>query len=113
MINVGIILGRVGKKETKPLRNGGELTVLSIATTKNIKDISGKSTEVTTWHNVQCFSKLSEIATKYIRIGDLVYVQGEIQNKKIEEGFSAGQYSYSIHANEVRFIPTGNKEDKE
>lgn len=113
MINSAMLLGRVGKKNTRILKNGGEVTVISVATTKKYRDRSGENQELTTWHNVNCFSKLSEIATKYVNVGDIVFVQGEIQNKKIEQGEKAGQYMYSIHANEIKFIPSGNKTVKE
>ena len=109
MINVAMLLGRVGKKMNKPLKNGTEITVLSVATNRKYKDSKGMHVEQTTWHNVSCFSKLAEIANKYVAVGDLVFVQGEIQNKKVESGDRAGQYMYSIHANEIKFIPKGNK----
>lgn len=113
MINYAMILGRVGKKDNKKMKNGIELTVLSIATSKKYKDSSGENKETTTWHIVSCFSKLAEIANKYVNVSDLVFVQGEIQNKKIETGERAGQYAYSIHANELRFIPTGKNGDSQ
>lgn len=111
MINQAILLGRVGKKGNKALRNGGEMTTLSIATSKKWKDQSGTMQEQTTWHNVSCFSKLAEVANKYVHVGDLVFIQGDIQHKKIESGDRAGQYAYSIHANEIKFIPSGKKSD--
>lgn len=107
MINMAMLLGRVGKKDTKVLKNGGDMTILSIATNKNYKDSMGIKQEQTTWHNVQCFSKLAEIASKYIHVGDLIFVQGEIQNRRIENGEKAGQFVYSLHANDIKFIPRG------
>lgn len=113
MKNIAMLLGRVGKKETKQLKNGGDVTVLSVATSRKYKDSSGQTQEQTTWHNVSCFSKLSEIASKYVQVGDVVFIQGEIQNKKIESGERAGQYVYSVHANDIQFIPTGKKQKNE
>lgn len=109
MINMAMLLGRVGKKDTKTLKNGGEMTMMSIATSRKYKDSSGTYQEQTTWHNVSCFNKLAEIAAKYVQVGDLVFIQGEIQNKKVETGERAGQYLYSLHANDIKFIPKGNK----
>lgn len=111
MINQAILLGRVGKKDNKTLRNGGEMTILSIATSRKYKDSSGAQQEQTMWHNVSCFSKLAEVANKYVHVGDLVFIQGEIQHKKIESGDRVGQYAYSVHANEIKFIPTAKKSD--
>lgn len=113
MINEAILVGHVGKKETKKLKNGGDLTVISIATSNKFKDSSGEKQIRTTWHNVNCFSKLGEIAAKYVHVGDLIYIRGEILNKKIETGERAGQYMYSVTAQDIRFLPGGKKKDSE
>lgn len=105
MINEAILIGNVGKKETKTLNNGGEITVISIATTTKYKDSSGTKQVRITWHNVNCFSKLSDIANKYVHVGDIIYIRGEINNKKIEQGERAGQYIYSVTAQDIRFLP--------
>jgi len=111
MISIAIIQGYVGKKDTKTLSNGNDVTVLSIATSKKFKDAQGNPKEQTTWHNVSCFAKLCDIASKYVQVGDLVFVRGEIQNKKIEKGEKEGQYIYSLHANELHFVKKRNKEN--
>jgi single-strand DNA-binding protein len=113
MINEAILVGHVGRKESKTLSNGGEITVISIATTTKYKDSSGEKQVRTTWHNVNCFSKLSEIATKYVHVGDIVYIRGEINNKKIEQGERAGQYIYSVTAQDIKFLPGGKKQASE
>jgi single-strand DNA-binding protein len=109
MINTATLIGRVDKKEHKTLKNGGEITVLFVVTNKNYKDPTGKIQELATWHIVNCFHKVSEIANKYIKIGDLVYVRGEIQNKRTDKAGHESQYTYSITADTVKFIPTDNK----
>lgn len=105
MINEAILVGNVGKKDTKTLKNGTDITVLSIATTTKYMDSSGEKQTRTTWHNVNCFSKLSDIASKYVNVGDLIYIRGEINNKKVEAGERAGQYMYSVTAQDLRFFP--------
>lgn len=105
MYNCAHLLGRVGKKDVKAIKNGGNLTVLSLATTDRFKDSTGQPVEITTWHHISCFSKLGEVVNQYVQVGDIIFVQGKIQNKKIEQGNRAGQFFYSIHANDVKFIP--------
>ena len=112
MLGKATLIGRVGNKDSKILKNGGEITTLSLATNKRFTDSQGNKQEQTTWHNVNCFGKLSEIAAKYVQVGSLVYVEGDIQNKKIESGERAGQYMYSIHANEIKFMPSSSKKDE-
>lgn len=113
MINEAILVGHVGKKETKTLNNGGEITVISLATSTKYKDSSGEKQVRTTWHNINCFSKLAEIAAKYVHVGDQIYIRGEINNKKIETGERAGQYIYSVTAQDIRFIQSAKKKDTE
>ena len=113
MINEAILVGHVGKKDTKTLNNGGEITVISLATTTKYKDSSGEKQVRTTWHNINCFSKLAEVAAKYVHVGDTIYVRGEINNKKIEQGERAGQYIYSVTAQDIRFMQSAKKKDTE
>jgi single-strand DNA-binding protein len=109
MINEAILVGHVGRKETKPLKSGGEMTIISIATSYKYKDSSGQKQSRTTWHNVDCFNKLSDIAIKYINVGDTLYVRGMINNRKIEQGDRAGQFMYSVTAQDLKFLPNGKK----
>ena len=113
MINEAILVGHVGKKDSKTLSNGGEITVIALATSTKYKDSSGEKQVRTTWHNINCFSKLAEIAAKYVHVGDTIYVRGEINNKKIEQGERAGQYIYSVTAQDIKFLPSGKKKDAE
>lgn len=109
MINEAILVGHVGKKDTKTLKNGTEFTMLSVATTTRYVDSKGEKQQRTTWHNINCFNKLAEIAAKYVHVGNLIYVRGEINNKKIEDGERAGQYIYSVTAQDIKFLPSGEK----
>lgn len=113
MINEAILVGHVGKKDTKTLNNGGEITVISLATSTKYKDSSGEKQVRTTWHNINCFSKLAEIAAKYVHVGDQIYVRGEINNKKIETGERAGQYIYSVTAQDIKFMQSAKKKEPE
>ena len=113
MINEAILVGRVGKKDTKTMKNGSEITVLSLATTSKHKDASGEKQEFTTWHHINCFSKLAEIASKYVHVGDVVYIRGTIYNRKIETGERAGQHIYSVTAQDIKFLPGGTSRSSE
>lgn len=108
MINKATILGRIGKKDFKPTKNGSFVCLLSIATNRNYIDSSGQKREITTWHNVNLFNKLAEVANKYANVGDLIYVEGEIVNKKIEEN-GQSRVIHSITGSEIKLIPTNKK----
>ena len=110
MINSVHLLGRVGKMETKALNNGNSVTNMSMVTTKKYtKD--GQKVEKVTWHNVSMFSKLSEIAEKYVAVGDLLYIQGEMDNQKYTGQDGIERTKSFITAHELKLMPK-SKEHK-
>lgn len=111
MINKVTLLGRIGKKDYKPTRNGSFVCQLSIATSRKYIDSHGNTVDNTTWHNVNFFSKLAEVTNKYTQVGDLIYIEGEISNRKIEEN-GVNRMIHSITGSEVKFIPTGRKDNQ-
>lgn len=113
MINKATLLGRIGKKDIKDIKTGGFMVNLYMATTKKYKDSTGEPHEVTTWHNVNFFHRLADIVKAYAHVGNLVYIEGEINNKKLEYGVNAGQYHYSITGSEIKFISASKKNGDE
>lgn len=109
MINKASLLGRVGKVDSKPLKNGSNMTTVSLATSRKFTDGEGQKKDITTWHLVNFFSKMADVAQKYVHVGDLIYVEGEINHKKIESGEKAGQWAYTLTASDVKFIQSSNK----
>ena len=110
MINKVTLLGRIGKKDHKATRNGSFLCHLSIATERKHIDSHGNTVKNVTWHNVNFFNKLADVVNKYTNVGDLIYIEGEINNKKIEEN-GVNRMIHSITGNVAKFIPTGRKDN--
>ena len=106
-------MGRIGRKDKKTLKNGGEMTTLHLATSRKYTNSSGEKRELTTWHNVNFFNILSDIVSRYAHVGDLIHIEGEIKNKRIESGERIGQWAYSVTGSEVTFIPTGKKSSED
>lgn len=111
MFNEAFLLGRIGKKDSKPTKLGGSMTLLALATSRKHIDENGERKEFTTWHNVYFFSKLADVVQQYAHVGDVVFVRGEISNRKIESGDKAGQWVYSVIGNEIKFIPGSKKRE--
>ena len=109
MINKVTLLGRIGRKEYKATKNQSFMCNLSVATHERYLDYKGNTTHVTTWHNVKFFNKLADIANEYIKIGELVYIEGKISNRVIEENGVKRQF-HSVIGNHIQFLPTGNKD---
>ena len=104
MVNQGTILGRVGKIDTKTTQNGNKITHISMVTSKKYVK-NGEKQEKVTWHNVTAFSKVAEIAEKYVNVGDLLYIQGEMDNQKYTDGNGQERTKYFVIAHTLQLMP--------
>lgn len=85
-INKVIQIGRLGADpEVSDIGNGIRVANFRIATTEYYKDSKGVKQSSTEWHNVECWRGLAEIAAKYLRKGDMVYIEGKLKNKSFEQ----------------------------
>ncbi len=104
MINLAQILGRVGRIETVKLKSGSQVTNMTMVTSKKfVKD--GQKQEKVTWHNITLFSKISEIAEKYVGVGDLLYIQGEMDNQKYTGKDGIERTKAFVIGHELKLMP--------
>lgn len=103
MINKAIVVGRVGQSpEQLKFDNGGSLVKFTIATNRSYKK-DGEWQDFTTWHNIEVkFDKMQDQALK-ISKGDLVGIEGEIDNRSYEKD-GKKQYFSSIVAQRIKVI---------
>ena len=103
-VNKVIIIGRLGKDpEVRHLENGNIVANFSAATSEKYKNKSGESVENTEWHNVVMWGKTAEIADKYLKKGDLVYIEGKLQTKSWEKD-GITRYSTEIVCNQMTML---------
>lgn len=86
-VNKAIIVGRLGKDpEIRHLENGTAVTSFSVATSEAFKDKNtGERKEITEWHNVVLWRGLAEVAEKYLKKGDMVYIEGKLRTRSWEK----------------------------
>lgn len=104
MINMAQVLGRVGKIDTKSTSSGVKITNCSLVTSKKFTK-NGEKTEKVTWHTITLFNKLAEIAEKYVNVGDLLYIQGEMDNQKYTDANGQERTKHFIIAHELKLMP--------
>lgn len=98
MLNNVELIGRVGKDPEMRYTNSGKAVCgFSLATNE-----MGK--EKTTWHNLTAWEKTAELCEKYVKKGDLLYIQG-----RIEYSESNGKYYTQIVAHTVKFLSSKGK----
>jgi single-strand DNA-binding protein len=110
MINRVTLIGRIGKKDLKKTKMDTSFCNLSIATEEKYIDSMGNQKKVTTWHNVNFFSKLAEVADKYTLVGDLVYIEGKINNRKVVDDNGVNRMVHSVIGEKIQFLPRGSKD---
>lgn len=85
MFNKATLIGNLGQDpEVRYTPTGKPYAKFSLATTeKYTKD--GESHEVTAWHNIIAWGKLSEICGQYLAKGKQVFIEGKIQYESWEK----------------------------
>lgn len=82
-INKVILIGNLGQNPEFKKKDEFSVANFSIATSDFYKGkTSGKMEEITYWHRIVCFGRLSEIAQEYLTKGSKIYVEGKLQYKK-------------------------------
>jgi single-strand DNA-binding protein len=104
-VNKVILIGRLGKDpEVRNLDNGAVVANFSIATSESYKDrTTGEKKEITEWHNIVLWRGLAEIAQKFLRKGDMVYIEGKLRTRSWEkEGVT--RYTTEIVADNMTML---------
>jgi single-strand DNA-binding protein len=73
----------------------------SLATSRRWNDRGGQQQEKTEWHRIVAWSALADIAEQYLKKGDKVYVEGEIQYRSFEGKDGTTRYVTEINAREL------------
>ena len=110
-INKCIVLGRVGKDPEIKQFDGGSKASFSVATTeRGYTTKNGISVpEKTEWHNIVCWRGLATIVEKYVKKGDLIYIEGKITTRSWESD-GKKHYMTEIVADNIELL--GNKSEK-
>lgn len=105
-LNKVILIGNLGADpEVRSTQSGGRVATLSIATSRQWKGQDGQMQEKTEWHRVvfwnSNYSKLADIAEKYCRKGEKVYVEGSIEYRSWQDREGQTRYTTEIRGNEL------------
>ncbi|MBN2695663.1 single-stranded DNA-binding protein [bacterium] len=105
-INKVILIGRVGKDpETSFNANGTtQVTKFSLATSEFYTDKSNEKKEITEWHNIVLWNKLSDIYKEVIKKGTLLFIEGKIKTNKWTNAENVTMYRTEIWANTIQVL---------
>lgn len=109
-VNKVMIIGRLGKDpEVRHLESGKVVSNFSLATSEKYTNKStGEITENTEWHNVSLWGAIAEVAEKYLKKGDLVYIEGKLKTKSWEKD-GVTRYMTEVLGNQLQMLsPKGS-----
>jgi single-strand DNA-binding protein len=97
-----MLIGNLGADpEIRSTTSGTRVATLSIATSRQWNNQSGERQEKTEWHRVVLWAGLADLADKYMKKGDRIYVEGRIEYRTWEDREGNTRYSTEINAREV------------
>ena len=105
-MNKAILVGNLGADpEVRSTANGSRVATLSVATSRQWKNQAGDKQEKTEWHRVVFwntkFSNLADIAERYCKKGDKVYVEGSIEYRSWQDREGQTRYTTEINGREL------------
>ena len=111
-LNICQFIGNVGKIETRFAPSGDAICNVSLAVNESWKDKqTGEKKERTEWVRVVFFGKTAEIAEKYVKVGQSLYVSGKFTTRKWQDKSGADQYTTEIRADQMQML--GGKDAQE
>lgn len=113
-INKVILVGNLGADpESRTLASGDLVCNLRVATSDKWKDkTTGEPREATEWHRIVLFRSLAQIASRYLKKGDPIYVEGKLRTRKWQGNDGLDRYTTEIEAIEFKMLG-GRRQDTE
>ena len=108
-------IGNVGKDpEVKHLESGVSVATFSLATTERAYKMAN-GTEVperTDWHNLVLWKGLADIAEKYIKKGDKIYIEGKVRYRSYDDKDGVKRYVTDIHVDSMEMLTPKPKDQQ-
>lgn len=111
MINKVILVGRVGvDPEFKALADGSKVARVKLATSEKVYNReSNTSQEYTEWHTITLWSNLADIVDKWVKKGDLLYIEGTLRTREYTDREGVKRYTTEVVARELKMLG-GNRQ---
>lgn len=105
-VNKVILIGNLGKDpEVRHLENGAVVANFPIATSETYTDrTTGERRENTDWHNIVLWRGLAEIAQKYLKKGQKVYIEGKLKTRSWQDKDGNTRYTTEVVGDEMTML---------
>ena len=107
-VNKVVLVGHLGADpESRFTPSGVAVTTFNMATNESWKNKEGEYEDRTEWHRIVLYGKAAETASKYMKKGQLTYVEGRIRTRSWED--KEGMTRYTTEVLGDRFTMLGRK----
>ena len=104
-VNKVILVGNLGKDpEVRHLEGGVSVAHFTLATNEYYKDKQGNRVERTEWHNISAWRGLADMADKYLKKGQQVYIEGKLRTRQYQDKDQQTRYITEIIADEISML---------
>ncbi|MBW3629510.1 MAG: single-stranded DNA-binding protein [Gemmatimonadetes bacterium] len=113
-LNKAILIGNLGQDpEIRTIPSGARVAQFSVATTRRWNGRDGQQQEKTEWHRIVVWEKLVDIVERWVKKGDRIYVEGEIEYRQYEDKDGVTKYMTEIRAREIILLGSREGGDRE
>lgn len=112
-----ILIGNLGRDpEVRYLDGGVAVANFPIATSETYRDRnSGERVTQTEWHNIVMWRGLAEVAEKYLKKGNQVYIEGKLRTRSWDDKDGNTRYTTEVVADNMTMLggPAGANQQNE
>jgi single-strand DNA-binding protein len=110
-LNKAILIGNVGSDpEIRSIGTGSRVAQFSLATSRTWNDQAGTKQEKTEWHRCVVWNSgrgqtgVVEVVEKYVKKGDKIYVEGEIEYRQWQDKDGQTRYTTEIKVRDLMLL---------
>lgn len=111
-VNKVILVGNVGKDpEVRHLDSGVAVCNFPLATSESYNAKNGERVTTTEWHNIVLWRGLADVAEKYVKKGQQLYLEGRIRTRNYDDKDGNKRYITEIYGDVMQML--GKKSDNQ
>jgi single-strand DNA-binding protein len=105
MVNKVVLVGNAGQDpEVRHLDSGVAVANFSLATNESYKDKNGERVTQTEWHRIVLWRGLAEVAEKYVKKGELLYIEGRLRTRSWDDKDGVKRYTTEVFADAMKML---------
>jgi single-strand DNA-binding protein len=111
-INKVILIGNLGRDpEIQNFENGVKKAAFTLATTEAYKGKDGEKNTHTEWHNIVLWRGLADVAERFLKKGNTIYIEGRIRKREYEDKEGQKKFIYEILGDAMQMLGGGPRRE--